>query len=242
MTGPDSTRYEFPPRITSIPIGGSGTVFPVLRVYCVGRNYADHVREMKEADEREPPFFFQKPTDSVVADGATVPYPPDTADFQFEIELVVAISAGGQNIDAGCARDHVLGHAVGIELTRRDRQREMREKMLPWERGKSFDFSSPCGVLRRAADIGHPSAGAITLAVNGVLKQSGDISQMIWNVPEIIANLSTSYKLQPGDLIFTGTPAGVGPVQVGDRLEGGVAGVGTVSISIGPPDTRITPN
>jgi fumarylpyruvate hydrolase len=191
---------------------------------------------MKEADEREPPFFFQKPTDSVVQDGATVPYPPDTTDFQFEIELVVAIAHGGRNIDTGHANDHILGYAVGIELTRRDRQREMREKMLPWERGKSFDRSSPSGVLHRASVIGHPSSGAITLAVNGSPKQSSDISRMIWNVPEIIANLSSSYRLEPGDLIFTGTPAGVGAVQVGDRLDGAVAGVGTVTITIGPKD------
>jgi fumarylpyruvate hydrolase len=203
-------------------------------VYCVGRNYIDHIREMKEADEREPPFFFQKPTDSIVQDGATIPYPPDTTDFQFEVELVAAISRAGRNISAGHARDHILGYAVGIELTRRDRQREMREKMLPWERGKSFDFSSPCGALRPASVIGHPSSGAITHTVNGSLKQNGDISQMIWNVAEIIANLSSSYKLEPGDLIFTGTPAGVGTIQVGDHLEGAVAGVGTITITIGP--------
>ena len=236
MTEPSKGQYEFPPRIVTLPISGSSTVLPVRRVYCVGRNYVDHIREMKEADEREPPFFFQKPTDSVVQNGATVPYPPDTTDFQFEIELVVAIARGGRNIDTERARDHILGYAVGIELTRRDRQREMREKMLPWERGKSFDFSSPCGVLQRASVIGHPSSGAITLAVNESPKQNSDISRMIWNVPEIIANLSSSYRLEPGDLIFTGTPAGVGAVRVGDRLEGAVAGVGTVAITIGPKD------
>jgi len=236
MTGPDKTRYEFPPGITTLPISGSGTILPVRRVYCVGRNYVNHIREMKEADERDPPFFFQKPTDSVVQDGANVPYPPDTTDFQFEVELVVAIARGGRNIDVARAQDHILGYAVGIELTRRDRQREMREKKLPWERGKSFDFSSPCGVLQRASVIGHPSSGAITLAVNGSPKQSSDISRMIWNVPEIIANLSCSYKLAPGDLIFTDTPTGVGAVEVGDYLEGAVAGVGSVAITIGPKE------
>lgn len=141
MTESDTVQYVFPPRTSTLPIRRSRIVFPVRRVYCVGRNYIDHIREMKEADEREPPFFFQKPTDSIVHDRATIPYPPDTTDFQFEVELVAAISRAGRNISAGHARDHILGYAVGIELTRRDRQ--MREKMLPWERGKSFDFSSP---------------------------------------------------------------------------------------------------
>jgi fumarylpyruvate hydrolase len=231
-----SVQYEYPPHITTLPIHGSSTLLPVRRIYCVGRNYIDHIREMKEADEREPPFFFQKPTDSIVQDGARVPYPPDTCDFQFEVELVVAISSRGRDIDPIRASDHILGYAVGIELTRRDRQREMREKMLPWERGKSFDYSSPCGVLRRARNIGHPSSGAITLAVNGVIKQNGDISQMIWKVPEIIANLSTSYKLEPGDLIFTGTPAGVGTINIGDRLEAHMTNVGSVAVTIGPPE------
>jgi fumarylpyruvate hydrolase len=230
-----SIQYEYTPQITTIPIDGSNAMLPVRRIYCVGRNYIDHIREMKEADEREPPFFFQKPTDSIVQNGAIVPYPPDTQDFQFEVELVVAISRAGLNIDRACATDHILGYAAGIELTRRDRQREMREKMLPWERGKSFDHSSPCGVLRRASEIGHPSSGAIVLMVNGTTKQDSDISRMIWKVPEIIANLSASYKLEPGDLIFTGTPSGVGSIKVGDRLEGRVAGVGSVAVAVGPP-------
>jgi len=203
-------------------------------VYCVGRNCVDHIREMKEADERESPFFFQKPTDAIVQDGATVLYPPDTTDFQFEVELVAAIRLDGQDIDVASANDHILGYAVGIELTRRDRQRKMREKMLPWERGRSFDFSAPCGPLQRMQTVAHATSGAISLTVNGSKKQSGDISNMIWSVPEIVANLSRSYRLEPGDLIFTGTPAGVGPVQPGDRLQGVVAGVGSVTITIGP--------
>jgi fumarylpyruvate hydrolase len=238
VSGFDQARYEFPPRISAVPISGSQTIFPVRRVYCVGRNYADHIREMKEADEREPPFFFQKPTDAIVQDGATVPYPPDTMDFQFEIELVAAIARGGRDIETSHANDHIFGYAVGIELTRRDRQREMREKMLPWERGKAFDFSAPCGPLQRASVIGHPTSGAISLTVNGSPKQNGDISNMIWNVPEIVANLSRSYRLEPGDIIFTGTPAGVGPIQAGDRLEGKLAGVGAVTITIGPTAAR----
>jgi len=189
---------------------------------------------MKEADERESPFFFQKPTDAIVQDGATVLYPPDTTDFQFEVELVAAIRRDGQDIDVASANDHILGYAVGIELTRRDRQRKMREKMLPWERGRSFDFSAPCGPLQRMQTVAHATSGAISLTVNGSKKQSGDISNMIWSVPEIVANLSRSYRLEPGDLIFTGTPAGVGPVQPGDRLQGVVAGVGSVTITIGP--------
>lgn len=231
-----SVQYEFPARITALPIEGTGSMLPVRRIYCVGRNYIDHIKEMKEADERDPPFFFQKPTDSIVQNGGVVPYPPDTQDFQFEVELVTAISRGGQNIDQARANDHIFGYAAGIELTRRDRQREMREKMLPWERGKSFDHSSPCGPLQRASDIGHPSAGAIVLTVNGMTQQNSDISLMIWKVPEIISNLSKSYKLEPGDLIFTGTPAGVGPINVGDRLEGRVSGVGSVTVTVGPPE------
>lgn len=227
-------QYEFAPTVAALPIVGSDKLFPVRRIYCVGRNYLDHIREMKEADEREPPFFFQKPTDAIVQDGATVPYPPDTADFQFEIELVAAIAKPGRDIKAANANDHILGYAVGIELTRRDRQREMREMMLPWERGKSFDFSAPCGPLQRAQAIGHPKSGAISLSVNGSAKQSGDISNMIWNVPEIVAKLSSSYRLEAGDLIFTGTPAGVGPVQPGDKLHGLVAGVGSITVTIGP--------
>lgn len=231
------TQYEFPPCIAALPIRGSDTLFPVRRIYCVGRNYVDHIREMKEADEREPPFFFQKPSDAIVQDGATVPYPPDTTDFQFEVELVAAIAHGGQDIAAASAHEHILGYAVGIELTRRDRQREMREKMLPWERGKSFDFSAPCGPLQRASVIGHPTRAAIGLTVNGSPRQSGDIANMIWHVPEIVANLSRSYRLCPGDIIFTGTPAGVGPIEVGDRLEGIVAGVGSVTVTIGASTT-----
>ncbi|MDB5559097.1 MAG: fumarylacetoacetate hydrolase [Enterovirga sp.] len=221
----------------TLAIAGSADRFPVRRIYCVGRNYVDHIREMKEGDERDPPFFFQKPSDAVVPDGATIPYPPDTADFQFEIELVVAIGAGGRNIPLAQALDHVFGYTVGIDLTRRDQQRDMREKMLPWERGKAFDASAPCGALLPAAQVGHPGKGAITLDVNGAEKQRGDLSQMIWNVPEIIANLSASYTLAPGDLIMTGTPAGVGPVVPGDRILGRVEGVGALTITIGPRES-----
>ena len=214
----------------TLPIAGRGERFPVRRIYCVGRNYLDHIREMKEADERDPPFFFQKPPDALVQDGGTVPYPPDTDDLQFEIELVVAIGAAGRDIPAARAHEHVFGYAVGIDLTRRDRQREMRARMLPWERGKSFDASAPCGLLHLVEMIGHPARGRIALSANGAPRQEGDIAQMIWSVPEIIENLSRSYRLVPGDLIMTGTPAGVGRVVPGDVLEGHVEGVGDLRV------------
>jgi fumarylpyruvate hydrolase len=218
---------------TSLAVADGG-LYPVRRVYCVGRNYLDHIREMKEADERDPPFFFQKPTDAVVTDGAVIAYPADTNDFQFEVELVVALGAGGHAIsDAlGC----VYGYTVGIDLTRRDQQRDMRAKMLPWERGKAFDASAPCGTIQPASQIGHPAKGAITLAVNDVERQRGDLAQMIWSVPEIIANLSASYRLMPGDLIMTGTPAGVGALAPGDRVLGRIEGVGELAVTIGPQE------
>lgn len=219
---------------TTLPIVGAEDRFPVRRIYCVGRNYVEHIREMKEGDERDPPFFFQKPTDAIVEDGATIPYPADTEDLQFEIELVVAMGRGGSNLAQTEALDGVFGYAVGIDLTRRDQQRDMRAKMLPWERGKAFDASAPCGPIHRASEIGHPSRGAITLHVDGAERQRGDLEQLIWNVPEIIANLSASYRLAPGDLIMTGTPAGVGPVQPGNTIHGRVEGVGDLTISIGP--------
>ncbi len=206
------------------------------RIYCVGRNYADHIREMKEGDERDPPFFFQKPSDAAVEDGGTVPFPADTEDFQYEIELVVALGGGGRRLSKYQALDIVFGYAVGIDLTRRDQQRDMRTKMLPWERGKSFDASAPCGPIHRVSEIGHPSRGLITLDVDGTQRQRGDLAHMIWSVQEIITNLSMSYALAPGDLIMTGTPAGVGPVNPGALLHGRVEGVGDLTITIGPPE------
>ncbi|WP_245476488.1 fumarylacetoacetate hydrolase family protein [Bradyrhizobium sp. Leo170] len=217
----------------TLPVAGSTDRFPVRRIYCVGRNYLDHIREMKEGDERDPPFFFQKPSDAVVENGATIPYPPDTEDFQFEVEMVVALGAGGRDLSPANALDSVFGYAVGIDLTRRDQQRDMRAKMLPWERGKSFDASAPCGLIHRAAVIGHPARGAIALHVGSTERQRGDLAEMIWNVPEIVANLSTSYRLAAGDLIMTGTPAGVGPVFPGDRIRGAIEGVGEILITIG---------
>jgi fumarylpyruvate hydrolase len=228
------TEFMFEIPATSLPVAGAVARFPIRRIYCVGRNYVDHIREMKEGDERDPPFFFQKPTDAIVQDKAALPYPLDTQDFQFEIELVVAIGRGGRAIPPAEAVNHVFGYAIGIDLTRRDRQREARDTSRPWEMGKSFDQSAPCGPIHPRADIGDLLAGAIALRVNGHEKQRGDLRQMIWNVPEIIANLSTQYVLAPGDLIFTGTPAGVGPLQPGDRVEGMIANLPPLTITIEP--------
>lgn len=229
-----SRAYVVPPEVHALPVAGSDALFAVRRIYCVGRNYLDHIREMKEADERDPPFFFQKPTDALVQDGATIPYPPHTEDYQHEIELVVAIGRAGRDVSVADAESLVFGYAVGLEMTRRDRQREARDRAWPWEMGKSFDQSAPCAAIHPASAVGHPKTGAITLAVNGVERQRGDLSDLIWNVPEIIANLSAQYELKPGDLIFTGTPAGVGPVVPGDRLEGAIEGVGTLTMTVGP--------
>jgi len=220
---------------TELPVAGGGR-FPVRRVYCVGRNYLDHIREMKEADERDPPFFFQKPRDAVVPDGAEVPYPPFTSDFQFEVELVVALGLGGRNISSDEALDHIWGYAVGIDLTRRDRQRDARDLRLPWEIGKSFDASAPCGPIVRAHNAGYFAAGAITLSVNGIERQRGDIGQMIWSVPEVISKLSQQVMLAAGDLIYTGTPAGVGPVVPGDVIAAKIDGLPPLTISITPTE------
>jgi fumarylpyruvate hydrolase len=220
---------------TVVPVLGDG-VFPVRRIYCVGRNYLEHIREMKEADERDPPFFFQKPRDSIVQHDAVVPYPPLTSDFQFEGELVLAIGRPGRNIGLDAALDHVFGYAAGIDLTRRDRQRDARDMRLPWEIGKSFDASAPCGTITSVSDGGHRLRGNITLSVNGQERQRGDLEQMIWNVPEIVMQLSRQVTLATGDLIFTGTPAGVGAVVPGDDIEVAIDGLTPLRISIAPPE------
>jgi fumarylpyruvate hydrolase len=220
---------------TELPVAGGG-MFPVRRVYCVGRNYLDHIREMKEADERDPPFFFQKPRDAVVPNGSDVPYPPFTSDFQFEVELVIAIGRAGNDIAVEDARDYIWGYAVGIDLTRRDRQRDARDLRLPWEVGKSFDASAPCGTIAPARDARHFKGCNITLSVNGIERQRGDIGQMIWNVPEVIAQLSRQVTLGAGDLIYTGTPAGVGPVVPGDQILAQIDGLPSLTIAITPPE------
>ncbi|AWJ83968.1 fumarylacetoacetate hydrolase [Azospirillum sp. TSH58] len=215
----------------TVPVAG-GDPFPVRRIYCVGRNYAAHAREMGADPDREPPFFFMKPADAIVADGTAIPYPPRTANLHHEIELVVAIGTGGRDIPVERALDHVYGYGVGLDMTRRDLQNAAKKEGKPWDMGKGFDQSAPCGTLRRAADIGHPDKGAVTLSVNGELRQKGDLSDLIWSVSETIAYLSGLVELQPGDLIYTGTPEGVGPVVAGDRLEGAVEGVGAIAVTI----------
>jgi fumarylpyruvate hydrolase len=217
--------------IPSLPVVGSHDMFPVGRIYCVGRNYAEHAREMGHDPDREPPFFFMKPANAIVLDGASIPYPSATKDLHHEIELVVALGKGGANIAVGQALDHVWGYGVGLDMTRRDLQGEAKKMGRPWEMGKSFDHSAPCTALLPAAKIGHPAKGAIWLKVNGKTVQKGDLAEMIWNVPETISYLSGLVTLQPGDLIYSGTPAGVGPVKSGDKLEGHVDGVGDLAIT-----------
>jgi fumarylpyruvate hydrolase len=223
-----------PPPQASIPVAGDSKAFPVRRIWCVGRNYLEHIREMGN-DERAPPFFFAKHADMIVADGATIPYPPLTKDFHHEVELIVALKSGGLNIPAASALDHVFGYGVGIDLTRRDLQQASRKKERPWEIGKSFDNSAPCGALQPAAKIGHPTKGKIWLSVNGTEKQKGDLTELIWNVPEIIAQLSEQVSLAAGDIIMTGTPAGVGALAAGDKIECGIDGIGTLKVAIGQP-------
>jgi fumarylpyruvate hydrolase len=208
----------------SLSIVGSTDRFYVRRIYCVGRNYLAHIREMKEGDERDPPFFFQKPTDALVVDGH-VPYPPLTDDFQFEFELVVAIGKQASNVSKDDALDYVFAYAAGLDMTRRDRQRECNKRGLPWEQGKSFDHSAPCGPLHPVSLVGHVGSGTLELSVNGVTEQKSQLEKMIWNVPEIISELSKQYVLAPGDLIFSGTPEGVGAIQRGDKLEGNIDGL-----------------
>ena len=215
----------------SLPVAASEQRFPVGRIFCVGRNYAEHAREMGHDPDREPPFFFMKAPSSIVQSGSTIEYPVATKDVHHEIEMVVAIGKGGKNIPVEKALDHVWGYAVGLDMTRRDIQGEAKKVGRPWEMGKSFDQSAPCSALRPVTEIGHPEKGAIWVKVNGQIKQQGDLSQQIWSVPEQIAYLSGLVTLQPGDLIFSGTPSGVGPISKGDKLEGHVDSVGDLVIT-----------
>ncbi len=217
----------------AVPIAGSDDVFPVHRIYCVGRNYAAHAKEMGHDPARTPPVFFMKPADAVVPTGATVAYPSRTENLQHEIELVVAIGEPGRAIPAAKALDHVFGYGVGIDLTRRDLQLAAKESRGTWDTAKGFDQSAPISALHRAADIGHPASGRIWLGVNGEIRQNADLNELIWSVPEAIAELSTFFALVPGDLVFTGTPAGVGPLEVGDEVTGGIDGIDDIQISIG---------
>ncbi len=226
-------QYVIPaPAMPSLPVRGSDARFPVRRIYCVGRNYAAHAREMGGDPDREPPFFFQKPADVLLESGGVFPYPPKSSDVHFEIELVAALGKGGSDIAVETALEHVYGYAVGIDMTRRDLQGEAKKMGRPWEVGKAFEKSAPCSAVVPAAEIGHPSSGAIWLSVNGEMRQSGDLDQLIWSVPESIAYLSGLFTLAPGDLLFTGTPAGVGAVQRGDVITGGVEGVGEIEVRV----------
>lgn len=221
-----------PAEPASVAVHNSSARFPVRRIICVGRNYAAHAREMGRDPDREPPFFFMKPADTVVDDGATVPYPPETKNFHYEIELIAAIGKAGTNIEVDHALDHVWGYGVGIDLTRRDLQLQAREQGRPWDWGKGFDFSAPIAPLRPISEVGHPKTGRIWLAVNGVVKQDSDISKLIWPVADIISICSRSMALKPGDIIMTGTPEGVGPVQSGEEMTGGIDGIGKIRISV----------
>ena len=220
-----------PPEVPTLPVRGSELLFPVHRIYCVGRNYAAHAVEMGHDPDRDPPFFFQKNPDTLVLDGK-FPYPPRSNDVHHEIELVVALGSGDSDIAVDHALDHVYGYGVGLDMTRRDLQGEAKTLGRPWEVGKAFEAAAPCSELVPAATIGHPSEGRIRLDVNDELRQEGDLNQMIWKVPEIISYLSELFVLAPGDLILTGTPAGVGPVARGDRLHGHIEGVGELMVSV----------
>jgi len=230
--------FVFPPhQLAALPVAASADLFPVRRVYCVGRNYADHAREMgaiEQAEGREPPFFFMKPGDTVVSGSGelSVDYPPLTQNLHHEVELVVALGAGGANVAVDQAKGLIFGYAVGLDLTRRDIQGRAKEKGHPWDMGKGFDQSAVAGVIQPVAQVGHPVRGRIWLKVNGETRQDGDLAAMLWKVDDIIANLSTLVRLEAGDLIYTGTPAGVGPLLRGDVLEGGVDGIGTLRTRI----------
>lgn len=226
------TDFLFTPATASLPIDGIQQQFPIRRVYCVGRNYADHAREMGHDPDREPPFFFNKHPDSLLSGSKDFPYPTATQDVHHEIEMVVALHSGGCNIPVDQALSHVFGYAVGLDMTRRDLQAIAKSKGHPWSTAKAFDCAAPCTALVPAKRIGHPNAGLIYLDVNGERKQTGDLSSMIWSIPEIIAHLSQLFELKAGDVIFTGTPSGVGPVNRGDVLEGEVQGVGKLKLRV----------
>ena len=220
------------PPAPSLPVAGTARRFPVRRVYCVGRNYAAHTIEMGHDPDREGPFFFQKNPDGLVPGGGKFPYPAATSDVHHEIELVVALASGGAGIAVEEALSHVYGYAVGIDMTRRDLQAVAKKAGRPWEVAKAFEHAAPCSAVAPAAAIGHPDRGVITLEVNGEERQRGDLAQLIWKVPEIVSCLSGLFTLAAGDIVFTGTPAGVGPVVRGDRLRGQVEGVGAIEVEV----------
>ena len=230
----DKTLVFPAPPLVVVPVAGGDTHFAVRRIYCVGRNYAAHAREMGGDPDREPPFFFAKPADAVVValpgQTADIAYPPMTGNVHHEIELVVAIGKAGRDIAVDAALEHVFGYAVGLDMTRRDLQGAMKEKGRPWEIGKAYDQSEPIGPLHAASVTGHPSQGAIWVTVDGAERQRSDIDQLIWNVPETIAHLSRYFELQPGDLIYTGTPEGVAKVERWQTMVGGIDGLGEIQV------------
>lgn len=226
-------KYVFNPLpVPTLPVVGSSDLFPVHRIYCVGRNFAEHAIEMGHDPDRDPPFFFQKNPDTLVLPGEDFPYPAQSNDVHHEIELVVALSKGGVDIALEDALDHVFGYAVGLDMTRRDLQGAAKKLGRPWETGKAFEASAPCSAIVPVAQIGHPSAGAVWVKVNGETRQTGDLNQMIWKVAEMISYLSGLFTLQPGDLIYAGTPAGVGAVVRGDEIHGEIEGVGEISTRV----------
>ncbi|MBI4937855.1 MAG: fumarylacetoacetate hydrolase family protein [Nitrosomonadales bacterium] len=231
------TKYLFaPPAVASVPIRGSDAHFPIRRIFCVGRNFEAHAREMGLEADREAPFYFTKATAHYAPSGATVPYPPGTANYHHEMELVAGIGKAGFRIPESQSLSHVFGYACGLDMTRRDLQIQAREKRLPWDLAKDFENAAVLSELAPASGIGHPARGKIELKVNGTVRQSSDLGLMIHPLPAIIAHLSRFYHLQPGDLIFTGTPEGVGPVAAGDHIEGIIEGVGRIALDIGAAD------
>ncbi len=235
MTPPHSAEmpYVIPPAPrTTLPVAGTDALFPVRRLYCVGRNYAAHAIEMGHDPDQEPPFFFQKPSDAILCPGQAFPYPQLSQDVHFEVEQVLALGTGGQNITPADALDHIFAYGVGLDMTRRDLQSAAKSKGRPWSAAKGFDHSAPMSELHPVSDIGHPTQGAVTLHVNGELRQSGALEQMIWKPQDIIAHLSQLFTLHPGDLILTGTPAGVGAIQRGDQMQAHIAGIAHLTVPV----------
>ncbi len=232
-----TSKFVFPPpAVPSVAVSGSDDRFPVRRIFCVGRNYAAHAREMGNDPEREAPFFFTKPADAVVDSGSSIAFPMLTSNLHHEIELVVAIGKDGVHISEDQALEHVFGYGVGIDLTRRDLQAKAKDKGRPWDWGKAFDQSAPCAPIFSMSNIGHLKDARIWLSINDEIRQDADINELIWSVPEIISILSHSMHIRAGDLIYSGTPAGVGKIDPGDTIKGGIDGLGEITITVGERD------